>query len=240
MSDMWRKCSVACVGVFAAAATAGTAHGASELLNGSGWRAHFGAGLNVTLQGVSDDRAEVRIEKTADFTEPFEGGVGPTLEITFEQVDFDAVPFIVVDSESVSNQTGTDWGAFRFNLTEATNGSDEHVSFDEAKTFGDDDPLDITPFTSHTLSSDGTELIVDGGTVANGNTWTPGSGDGAGELVIFGAPVDSGTKRAFFFKEQPRINGGGQPIIPLPAAVWTGLGGLLTVGAFSKKLRKSV
>jgi hypothetical protein len=204
----------------------------SKVLTGSGWRVHFGNGLNVTLDGVTNDRAEVRIEKIAQFTEPFEGGLGPTLEITFEQVDFDAVPYIVVDAESVLNQTGTNWGAFRFNLTEATNGSDEHVQFDETKTFGDDDPFDIDPFTNWDFNSDFTELVVGGGTVPNNSVWTPGSGNGAGELVIFGAPVSSGTKRAFFFKEQP--------IIPLPAAAWTGLMGLLGVGAFSKRLRKSV
>jgi hypothetical protein len=211
---------------------AGQVEAASKVLTGSGWRVHFGNGLNVTLDGVTSDRAEVRIEKIAQFTEPFEGGLGPTLEITFEQVDFDAVPFIVVDAESVFNQTGSDWPAFRFNLTEATNGSDEHVQFDADKTFGDDDPFDIDPYTNWDFNSDFTELVVSGGNVPNNSVWTPGSGNGAGELVIFGAPTSSGTKRAFFFKEQP--------IIPLPAAAWTGLTGLLGLGLLSKKLRRSV
>lgn len=210
---------------------AGQAQAASKVLTGSGWRVHFGSGLNVTLDGVTNDRAEVKIEKIAQFTEPFEGGIGPTLEITFEQISYDAVPYIVVDSESVFNQTGTAWSAFRFNLTEATNGASDHVKFDEAKTFLDDDPFNIDPFTNYTLNSDATELVVGGGVVPNNSVWTPGSGNGAGELVIYGAPVSSGTKRAFFFKEQP--------IIPLPAAAWTGLSGLLGVGLFSKKLRRS-
>jgi hypothetical protein len=212
--------------------SAGAAHAASKVLTGSGWRVHFGNGLNVTLDGVTSDRAEVKIEKIAQFTEPFDRGVGPTLELTFEQVDFDAVPYIVVDAESVFNQTGTPWAAFRFNLTEATNGSDEHVQFDAEKTFEDDDPFDIDPFTTWEFNSDFTELVVAGGTVPNDSVWTPGSGNDAGELVIYGAPVSSGTKRAFFFKEQP--------IIPLPAAAWTGLIGLAGIGLFAKKLRRSV
>jgi len=210
----------------------GQADAASKLLGDSGWRVHFGNGLNVTLDGVTSDRAEVKVEKIAQFTEPFDRGVGPTLEITFEQVSFDAVPYIVFDAESVFNQTGQAWSAFRFNLTEATTGSDDHVKFDATKTFGDDDPFNIDPFTNYNFNSEFTELVVSGGTVPNDSVWTPGSGNGAGELVIYGAPVSSGTKRAFFFKEQP--------VIPLPAAAWTGLAGLLGVGVFSKKLRKSV
>jgi hypothetical protein len=226
------KKSVLALAVAGVLCLSGQVDAASKLLGDSGWRVHFGDGLNIHLDGITSDRAEVQIEKIAQFTEGFDRGVGPTLEVTFEQVSFDAVPFIVVDSESVLNQTGENWIGFRFSLTEATTGDDLNVKFDDEKTFGDDDPLNIDPFTSHQFSDDFTELVVSGGTVPNGDTWQPGSGNNAGELVIFGAPVSSGTKRAFFFKEQP--------IIPLPAAAWTGLTGLVGLGLFSKKLRRSV
>jgi len=226
--------SLAVAGLFSLALSAGPAEAASQLLGDSGWRVHFGSGLNIRFDGVTNDRAEVKIEKIAQFTDPFDRGVGPTLEVTFEQVSFDAVPFISVEAESVLNQTGSNWAGFNFSLTEATNGAGTNVKFDETKTFGDDDPFKIDPFTTFDFNSELTNLEVGGGSLANGDVWLPGSGNGAGELVIFAAPVSSGTKRAFFFKEQP--------IIPLPAAAWTGLVSLVGLGvvSYGKRVRRLI
>lgn len=192
----------------------------SKVLAGSGWRVYFGEGLNVTLDGVTRDRAQVKIEKIAQFVEPCVDGVGQTLEILFQQIDVNAVPHIVVDSESVFNQTGCDWTGFRFSLTDATNGSDEQPTFNETATFLDNDPLLIAPFTYYSLSGGGTELIVAGGMLPHESVWIPGSGNGAGELVINAAPICSGTLRTFYFNEQPLTS------LPEPAAGLLALFGL--------------
>ena len=229
-SSRLKAASVALAGVVALGAGAGSAQAGSKVLGDSGWRVHFGNGLNVKLDGVTGDRAEVKIEKIAQFTDPFDRGVGPTLEITFEQISYDAVPFITVDSESVLNQTGNGWSGFNFSLTEAVSGDSTNVKFDATKTFGDDDPFKTDPFKKYSFNADFTELNVHDGFLANGDVWLPGSGSGAGELVIFGAPVSSGTKTAFFFKEQP--------VVPLPAAAWTGLAGLAAAGLATRKRNK--
>lgn len=200
----------------------------SKVLTGSGWRVHFGSGLNITLDGVTRDRAEVRIEKIAQFTGAFETG-DVTLRILFEQIDVNAVPRIVIEGESVFNQTGSDWQGFRFSLIDLTHGASNHPTFDETRTFLDNDPLRIEPFSTYAINSAATEVVLSGGMLADQGVWLPGSGNGAGELVIDAALNCSGPLRSFYFNEQAIA------AIPEPACA-----GLLTMSgaALFSRLRR--
>jgi hypothetical protein len=111
------------------------------------------------------------------------------------------------------------------------------VQFDVAQSAG----FAIAPFTSAVYSSNNQVLTVDGGGVVPSappgvvgpNVWFPGVGPGA--LVIRADPI-AGTLRTFTLKEQPLT------AIPVPAAAWTGLSGLvgLAVIGSAKKLRKLI
>jgi hypothetical protein len=200
-----------------------------ELKNGnvdSGWVVHFEDGLGVAFVGVTSDRAEVKIQKIADFRDPFDGGVGPVLELVFEQVRSDATPFVTIDSESVTNNTGSDWSGFRFFLNNIE-GEGDGARFDAGRTFGDSDPFDISPFTTFAYNATFTDLVLGGGTVQDGQTWLPGAGNTGGDFVIDARPGGEGDLVTFKFDEQPLID---TPIIPLPPAVWSGLAGLAGVG----------
>jgi hypothetical protein len=239
MIPLLKKASVAALAVAGLVVGASSARAGSLALGTSGWTASWDNGLDSRLSLVVDGESadSVFIEKFATFTTDDVNSAGGLsgLVIVFQKTSVNAKPFIVIDNEAIVNNTGVDWTDFHFIIQPPTG----QVAFDTGKT--DVSPpgsgFSIDPFTNATYSNNDTVLTVDGGTVSStipNNTWFPGAA--SGELVIntaAGQPYLS----TFFFKELPSADG---RIIPLPAAAWSGLSGLLGLALVSsrKHLRK--
>jgi len=221
-----RKFVWAAAGVVAVAlANVGTASAATILKSGdtvSGWKITFPAGIQL----VSDGGNTVALEKFAAFTST-EG-----LAITFTQVDFSSSNTINILDEAVTNVSGSTFSSFQFLLTNEEAGGGSGASFN-GSFFNN-----VGPFTNVTGNSNGsTSITLSGGPgLANFETADWGFGANGGTLGINANGATSGMKHVFTLKEIP---GGGQ-MIPVPAAAWTGLSGLLGLGFISlgKKARK--
>jgi len=191
-----------------------------------------GSQLDLTLLNdpSSPSTLTLSLQKLAVFGPDFtaDGAVQP-LSIVFRQVAANAVPRIAIEEENVFNDTGTAWHGFTFSLTGGTNGT--QATFNQAASSG----FSTDPFPVQNYSTDNTALTVTGGTLNSGatdNLWQPGRASGA--LVIDGSPFTSGSLRQeFVFKEQPVV------LIPLPAAAWTSLSGLVGVGLLAGRRRVS-
>jgi hypothetical protein len=250
MNSKWFKYAASAVvaGGLAVGGLSSTAQAGSLVLGNSGWRASWSpafdnaSGTVVTLTVLAEDANSVVLQKVAGFRDgPDQYGLIAPIEINFEQVRGDAVPNIVFTSEQVSNDTGTNWNGFKFIIEDGQTGTSADTQFDVDATFNSGDPFDTSPFkfiSAAGVSSSPQVITLGDGVLANGETWLPGIGAGAGELVIHAAPATDGSKR-FVFKELPQA--GGQ-VIPLPAAVWSALSGLIGLGAFgsAKGLRRKM
>ncbi len=213
------KISTLFAGVVVSAVALGTAQNAnagSMVLGDSGWTASWSntfdpyIGLAVDY---SDGANAVYIEKFVNFTSAFMNNVGfydPAV-ITFQPNNATPAAKIVLSDEVLVNSTGSAWTNFVMTILDGA------TKFDTAASAG----FDIAPFTSANYSGGDTVLTLSGGSVADGAVFMPGF---PGELVI----LTDGTN--FTLKEQPRIGTGPGPVIPLPAAAWTGLSGLLGLG----------
>jgi len=191
-------------------------------LSAYGWFATFDDNVDLTILSTSNDGIVVSLQKFADFTgESTATGVPQPLSIIFRQTSRNAVSQIAIEEETVINDTGTSWSGFRFLVEGGVGGS--HPDFDTAKSAG----FSTDPFPVQTYLNNNKELRVSGGSLSSAvgsNIWTPGRETGA--LYINAKPFTSGTlNQTFVFKEQPIL-------IPLPAAAWTSLSGLLAVGFF--------
>lgn len=237
----------------AAAVVAGASFGVANVANAgsitfedAGWRASWdssfddASGTFVTLTELGTTSTQLVLQKVAAFTRgPDKYGLIAPVEINFEQLRADAVPYIVIDREIVTNASGTDWNGFRFIIEGGTTGTDADPRFDIDKSFGGANPFDITPFKDWQASGitiNAQTVTVTDGTVSDTAIWRPGFAEGGrgGDLVIAAAPSANGTTR-FVFKEQPLP-------IPLPAAAWTGLSSLAGLALFGgyKRLRRQV
>ena len=207
----------------AAAAVAGivsSAHAATVLKSGDtvdGWKISFPVGISL----VSDGGSELTLEKGAAFTN-IEG-----LVITFTQVSYTASSDIDITDESVTNVSGASWSGFQFLAAPTLDGNAGDPTL-EGGAFADS----TSPFATQTDTS--STVTLGGGTLANLDTASWGFGADGGGLTIDANPASSGLKKVFSFKEIPIAS-----VIPLPAAGWTGLTGLLGLGliASAKRMR---
>jgi len=245
MSGKWIKFTAAAVIAGAVGMAApDRASAASLVLGDSGWSATWspafedGSGTHVTLSVLAETADTVVLQKVAVFADGADQfGLITPIEINFDQISANAVPNIVITSENVTNATGVDWNAFRFIIEDGTTGTSADAHFDVASTFLGSEPFNITPFTQYTTSGITAQvqtIEVSGGVLANGQIWWPGVGNGNGALYIAAAPSEQGSQH-FVFKEQPLP-------IPLPAAAWTGLVGLigLALPRAAKRMAKSL
>jgi hypothetical protein len=239
----------AVAGILAFTVVAGSSRAAivTQALGQSGWSVRYDNNeIAITLLNidVTSDSANVVIEKVAQFSSgPNDFGFIDPAEITFIQNMSEATDNIVIDREHVFNNTGTAWTGFRFIIEDPMSGVGGGARYDQSASAD----FNVSPFTNKQfISSDvQEELIASGGAgVPDGGEWTPGFGDPndpedeGGSLVINANPFDNGgVRRTFVLKEQPSP---GEFVIPLPAAAWSGLSGLLGLGIVSsyKALRR--
>lgn len=229
--------AAAAVGLSAAGAYAG-----SLTLGTSGWTAEWPDSANVSLAVEGQDSSTVYVKKTAAFS------TFDNLPITFMQTSTSALPQIAIESEAVTNNTGEAWNGFRWIILGSSTDTNADAQFNVSDSkVGQSDGFTIVPFTnfaftdnSDTGSADQPKVLTvnGGGTVADGSVFAPGSQLNDGSLLIHAAPNAAGDY-AFTLKEVP-LGGSTPPIIPLPAAFWSGLSGLLGLGALGLIRRRKL
>ena len=174
-------------------------------LGNSGWRASWDDQLDPVAQivlsatGVDPTNNRVLIEKTAQFTEPPVGGVFPSIDILFEQIAPEAVRYIVIEDEIITNQTGEDWTDFHMEILD-----NPGVVFDPALTLASNGPapigFTINPFSQASFDNGNTLLNIWDGVVLDTFNWFPGGGISNGELYIDANPTGS---TSFILRETP-------------------------------------
>jgi len=195
----------------------------------SGWTWDTSAALAplVNLVFIRTEGNNFFFEKDAEIQR-----ISDPIVITFNKVGNNAST-LVINDEAVVNNTGQDWTSFRMELSSgsSTSGTPNFAfaTSDGAPGIGD---FRIDPFTTFTFSQGNSALQLSGGTVKAGSTWFPGSQSNSGLSLVANA-----NDTTFTLKEIPS---GGGVIIPLPAAAWTGLSGLLGLGLIgaAKRVRR--
>jgi len=187
---------------------------------------------DVALTFVSSSGNRFFFAKSATFN-----AINEPLVLSFDRTDPNAKD-LVIQNENLKNNTGTDWTAFRTILSSGATSGTPNFSFvtsDNSPGLGD---FSIDPYTSFEFLSNNTELFVNGGTVAAGGSWLPGSASGTGLAIV----TSNSTATHFTLKEIPVGvgGGGGGGVVPLPAAAWTGLSTMIGLGLIgtTKKLRR--
>ncbi len=245
----FRFTAVAAIAGLIVLASHRTTQAGSIVLGNSGWTASWASGFNGNLSLSVDNVGtnSVTVEKIATYNTTDLGPGGTFAEpkvVTFEQTSASAKPTIIVTDEQLTNNTGKTWTGFTHTILDGSTGTGSDTRFDVAATsIGLPGGFTINPFTTADFTQNDQILTVGGGTVPSSppgsNTWFPGGGPNGGELAILAQPNASGAFRAFSLKEQPLISGGGGgPVaIPLPAAAWTGMSGLIGL-ALASSVRK--
>jgi hypothetical protein len=225
MNAKWIKLSVAALAatVFSLSAHAVTVPLTGTDANGntvnSGWVAVYsdayaaaGWNVNLTFTGLSADGSQFDFEKSATFKSPAGDGIDG-LEISFQKVDPNAKELVISD-EVLQNQTGTDWSAFQWKLASGGTAAFTFAATGPASSFA------ISPYTNMSFADSNSTINFNGGSVAQGATWSPGANSSTGIAIV------SGSEDSFVLKEIPVA-------IPLPAAAWTGLSSLLGLALLS-------
>jgi hypothetical protein len=188
--------------------------------NIDGWTISWptpGVGLAITQDGTNSN--QVNIEKSATFS-----AVNQGFQISFVPGSNPTADTFVLPDETITNLTGKSFSGFSFILinTGSVNA-----------TFGGISPGFIPPtgpgydYTTVSLVNGKTELDYKG-TQGNGVTSFWGNGDPSsnGDNLVIDAPAGS----IFSLKE---LSVGGGNVVPLPAAAWQSLIGVVCVGAFT-------
>lgn len=205
------------------------------------WDEAAGFDLDVQTDPITGQNFVV-IEKKITFrAEDLRDGQGDPdrFAIFFNQTSFQAKDLIVMNSEFIQNDTGRPWSGFMMWLMDGSGTSDTHSQFipELSANFSSG-----SIFPNLSFSNDNQMALM---TANPGDTlpsfdpndpaasiFQPGVGVNK-DLWINAAPTKSGYFQSFVLKEAPVI------AIPLPAAAWTGLSGLIGLGLLGslKKVR---
>jgi hypothetical protein len=235
---MSRRFKYAAIAVFVAMLgfSVAKSQAATQLVDGQnvgGWNITVPNGITLVIDDNGSTSGVIKLEKFAIF--PSAEG----LPITFMQNSLSAVPTIDFVNETVTNASGSSWTGFQYLLT------NQSASLGSAQATFQPPPGGIfvppsAPSTGVVYTGDtySPESVTYTGTQPNGTTALWGFGTD-GDLIINANP--STTDSSFFpqtfdFKEVPLTG----PLVPLPAAAWQGLAGLLCLGmiGFGKNLKK--
>jgi hypothetical protein len=182
----------------------------------SGWSWETPDPSVVNLLFIRTDGSNFFFQKDADVKT-----VGQPVVITFQKTSSSAST-LVINDEAVTNHSGTDWTAFRMELSSGSSGGMPNFAFTSSSGTGSDiGGFKIDPFTKFTFYNSNSGLLLNGGTVANGTTWFPGHNSNTGLALV----ANNLTSSTFSLKEIPI-----SVAIPLPAAAWSGLSMLIGLG----------
>ena len=226
----WLRASAVLLGAFGLAAVAqaapvelvGTDSSGKTVDSGWSWTTSDPSIVNLVFIKVSGNQfffekdAEMKLANTP-------------LIITFSKTS--ATPdTLVINDEAVTNHTGTDWNAFRMELSSGSSGAAPNFAFTTSNGSSGIGDFKIDPFTAFTFYNNNAGLLLNGGVVKNNTTWFPGSQSNTGLALMANAQ----TADTFSLKEIAVPTA-----IPLPAAAWSGLSMLLGLGALGtlKKIK---
>jgi hypothetical protein len=199
---------------------------------GGGWQAEVMSG-NVTsfvIDATDTEKTVIQIAK--QFDDPPEFGQFPPIEIAFTQTGSDAttVPSIVINDETILNNTGFSWTDFHWALIDSG-----QAWFNVSQSAG----FDTSPFTTQSFADNSfpgfgdpnkmTDLNVEDGVVPNGGTFTPGLGATGGALWI-DTDLSNTEPVTFNYKQFPT-----NPAIPEPASLMLMLGGCAVLAGRRRK-----
>lgn len=171
-----------------------------------GWNASWDDSLDpyVSIVGMGVANDTLFIQKSAEFT-----AFPQEIDVLFVQRETDAVPYIAIDDEIITNSTGTDWTDFHMRIV--GNGA-----FDPAQTGGGGGPIGFTiaPFTAASFEDNNQLLNIYDGTVFNGAQWFPGDGATDGLLYIDARPGAT-SPNTFILREYPTPTPGSMSLLAL-------------------------
>lgn len=204
-------------GAYAAPATTSTSPTIID-----GWTIAWPTGIGLTVTQDTTTATQVDLAKTATFTAPGQG-----FQISFVAGANATADAFVIDTESITNNTGSKFGGFSFILLNTGTAN---------ATFGGTTPGFKPPtgagydYTSVSLVNGKTELDYVG-SQNNGVTslWGNGDASSAGDNLVIDAPAGS----SFSLKELAVPGPSGPPAVPLPASLWQSLIGLTGLGLFA-------
>jgi hypothetical protein len=191
---------------------AGAAYAGFVNLSG-GWRASWDDSLDGLVEIRDDGVATVggdQVQLIEKSGLPF-----PTIQVTFMQTRPDAVNFIAIDDEIITNSTGVRWTDFHMTIL-----NHNDAFFDPARTLasGGGSPIgfSVAPFAQAEFGPDNRRLDIWDGVVEPGEVWRPGSGVNNGLLWMevnthTGEPGDPFT--VFTLKETPTPAPGGVALL---------------------------
>ena len=215
---MFKKFLIAGLTCTAAGMVAGSAMADHIRDLGGGWQATLlDENLDLIVDFVGNDT--LVIQKFAKFneTDPFTG-MPESLSISFLQTgsDADTVSRIVITDMFLQNNTGIEWNGFR-----------EAVLSGGAATINQTESADfsIDPFTTRTYNDRSTTVTFAGGTIGDGEVFTPGAASG-GLVIDIDLSDDNPVK--FVLKETPLG-------VPAPGAVAL----LLVAGGVNRRRRRN-
>jgi hypothetical protein len=189
-----------------------------------GWQITTSA--NAAVSGISVTGGNTLLIATA----PVTFSDGNPQNISFTQVSADAVPFIEVASQIITNLSGSNWTGFQFALSGGTS------SFDGISNVFAPPLSPGVNYTTVTLNPARTLLAYSGSQLDGGSAlW--GSSNPGDDLLIDGNPTVGTPFTSFSLDESPQGSIG--PIVPAPAAAWQCLATLLALG-FIPTVRKAV
>jgi hypothetical protein len=189
-----------------------------------GWTITFPQGEGVALlQDVTPSGTNLVLEKFADFT----AGSPASFLINFMQSSPTAAGTITITNESVVNGTSANWSGFEMSLGTPLSGLVTAPTITGVFVPPTGGGVDYTN-VSTTSSS-----VTYSGSQPGGTTSLWGEGNNGGQLVIDANPSSGQIGQDFTLKETPLT-------VPVPAAAWSGLTGLMGLGllASGKKLKK--
>jgi hypothetical protein len=203
-----------------------TSHAATVIDSGDtatvdGWQVSAGNGIGLVVRQQGSDLV---VEKTANF---------PTLSsalVTFNEVSGSAPTTIVFEGESITNSGSQAWSGFQFLLA--------NDSVGPSATFAGLSESFVPPIGTGVdytgASIDGAKDTITYTGVQGAGTISNWGGTSASDKLV----IDTNGDTNFAFDEIPL----GGPAVPLPAAAWQGLVGLLGLGAIAsvKKIKNQL
>jgi hypothetical protein len=235
MFGFWAK-TFGAVGVVGLVAAGPVGARTVNLVDGSG----ASIGWTATIPDAGDDASiQLSFVRSAGGTYFFDKTATVTSNDSALVIEFDrtsaSAPSLAIGTESITNNSGSDWTGFRtFASTATPGGAGAGFQLSTA-----DGGFNIDPFTNMSFTNNNTEMDLTGGTVANGTAFTPGSATSGGIVILSGTATDG----RFLLKEIGLTGGGTTgpgPAVPLPAAAWTGMSTLLGLGLIgaAKRIRR--
>jgi len=239
---------------------AGSARAAS--ISAGGWTFNW-LTTDFSLTPLSINGTTMGLEKAGTFAQgpdqfgliaPFEVNLAQTTPAVFGNLPATATDVLSL-IENITNNSGVDWDGFRIIIEAGTTGTSSDVRFDTStlstllNVGGSASNLGLPVWTNVSSVTGAAapnvqEIDFTGGTLHNGETvrigGTVATGVDGGAIGIL-APRSATGSTNWVLKELP-LTTGTTPTVPLPAALWSGLSGLMGLGvfgAFRRRARRS-